>query len=374
MTDIKPLDARKFEVFENAQETTALGSRLCGYSGTGRLAVPISPETNAWSNTIAINCTAGRSERTRAINCANEDHRRSDLSAPVRDLISHSLSDNTKRGYTADLAAYAASGRRIPSSPETVAEYIAGMASTYKVATIARRLASISKAHRAIGADDPTKAEIVKSTMRGIRRMIGTAQREAKPILREDLFAILERMGDRRKDMRDKALLLIGFAGAFRRSELVGLDVADIEHVRQGIVIALRRSKVDQEGRGRKIGIPHGRTRWCPVKHLTDWLDHAGIEDGAIFRSINRRGHIATQRLSGEAASVIVKNRAEEAGFDPEAYSGHSLRAGLATSAVIAGVSTLSIRRTTGHASDAMLARYVRVSDMFTDNAAGTVL
>jgi hypothetical protein len=150
--------------------------------------------------------------------------------------------------------------------------------------------------------------------------------------------------------------------------------VADIEHVRQGVVVTLRRSKTYQEGRGRKIGIPFGRTRWCPVKHLTDWFDHVGIKEGPIFRPVDRHGHIADQRLSGEAVSITVKERAKAAGFDPAAYSGHSLRAGLATSAVIAGVSTLSIRRTTGHASDVMLARYVRVGDMFTDNAAGAVL
>lgn len=292
----------------------------------------------------------------------------------VHALISNSLSPATRRAYRSDMAHYEAWGGVFPSTPEIVAEYLADLAEMHTVATISRRLASLAKAHRAIGVEDPTKAEIVKSTMRGIRRVVGTAQREAKPIMKEDLFQMLAQMDDSPKGRRDKALLLLGFAGAFRRSELVGLDVADIEHVRQGIVVALRRSKTDQTGAGRKIGVPFGRTRWCPVKHLVDWLDHAGIEDGPIFRGINRHGHVAEQRLSGEAVSIIVKERAEAAGFDADDYSGHSLRAGLATSAVIAGVSTLSIRRTTGHASDAMLARYVRVGDMFTDNAAGAVL
>lgn len=292
----------------------------------------------------------------------------------VRRLINNSLSEGTKRAYRSDLAHYEGTGRSIPSTSEIVAEYLAECAVTCLVATIQRRLAAIAKAHAATGADDPTKNEVVRATMRGIRRTLGTAQREARPILKDDLFQMLEQMGDSPKDVRDKALLLIGFAGAFRRSELVGLDVADIEHVRQGLVVLLRRSKTDQEGRGRTIGVPFGRTRWCPVKHLTEWLDYAGIEDGPIFRSLNRHGHIANQRLSGEAVSAIVKHRAEAASFDPNAYSGHSLRAGLATSAVIAGVSTLSIRRTTGHASDVMLARYVRVGDLFTDNAAGAVL
>ena len=341
-----------------------------------------------------FNCTGWDhiTEVSSAINCTRDNRRTivsSDLDGTVGNgspigfqaapeavwrLINHSLSDATKRAYREDLAHYEATGRTIPSTPDAVAIYLAECAATCAVATIQRRLAAIAKAHVAIGADDPTKAEVVRATMRGIRRSLWTAQREAKPILKEDLFAMLERMGDSPKDIRDKALLLVGFAGAFRRSELVGLDVADIEYVRQGLVVLLRRSKTDQEGQGRKIGIPHGRTRWCPVRHLTDWLGYAGIEDGPIFRSVNRHGHVADQRLSGEAVSIIVKDRAKAAGFDPDAYSGHSLRAGLATSAVIAGVSTLSIRRTTGHASDAMLARYVRIGDIFTDNAASAVL
>ena len=272
------------------------------------------------------------------------------------------------------MADFAASGRHIPSTPEAVAEYLSELMETHAVATIQRRLASISKAHAALCVDNPCKAEIVKATMRGIKRLRGTAQREAKPLLREDLFAILECIGDDPKGLRDKALLLIGFAGAFRRSELVGLDFTDIEPARQGIVITLRRSKTDQMGEGRKIGVPFGRTRWCPVKHLTDWLDHTGTEAGPIFRSIERHGHIAEQRLSGEAVGIIVKQRAKAAGFDPDAYSGHSLRAGLATSAAMAGASTWKIRRQTGHASDAMLARYIRDGDMFADNAAGAVL
>lgn len=296
------------------------------------------------------------------------------LPEPIRHLLSHSLSDGSKRAYAADLRHFRASGGRIPSTPDAIASYLAELAGTHAVATIQRRLAAIAKAHRASGHDDPTKAEIVAATMRGIRRTKGVAQREAQALQRDDLFMVLERMGSRPIDLRDKALLLIGFAGAFRRSELVGLDFADIAHVRQGIILHLRRSKTDQTGQGRKIAIPFGRTRWCPVRHLTDWLAHAGIEQGALFRRINRHGHIASGRLSGEAVSIIIKKRVEAAGFDPEAFSGHSLRAGLATSAAMAGASVWKIRQQTGHASDAMLNRYIRDGDMFADNAAGAVL
>jgi len=296
------------------------------------------------------------------------------LPEPIRHLISNSLSTNSQRAYRADLAHFRASGGHLPSTPEAIATYLAAMADTHAVATIQRRLAAIAKAHRASGYNDPTKAEIVKATIRGIRRTKGVAQREAQALQRDDLFAVLERMGNRLVDIRDRALLLIGFAAAFRRSELVGLDYDDVEHVRQGIVLHLRRSKTDQMGEGRKIAIPHGRTRWCPVRHLADWIVSAGIEHGPIFRSIDRHGHIAPDRLSGGAVSAIIKKRVEAAGFDPDTFSGHSLRAGLATSAAMAGASMWKIRQQTGHTSDAMLLRYIRDGDMFTDNAAGTIL
>jgi integrase len=321
-----------------------------------------------------------RCEAARAINCnsgyplVQQTQPVGPLSEPIRHFLSHSLSANSKRAYAADLAHFLASGRDIPSRPEAVAAYLAEIADTDAVATIRRRLVAIAKAHRASGHDDPCRAEIVKATMRGIRRINGVAQREAQALLRDDLFLVLERMGDRPIDIRDKALLLIGFAAAFRRSELVGLDCDDVEHVRQGIVLHLRRSKTDQDGQGRKIAVPHGRTRWCPVRHLTAWLVHAQIGEGPIFRSINRHGHISPNRLSGEAVATITKRRVEAAGFDPAPFSGHSLRAGFATSAVMAGASTFKIRAQTGHKSDAMLGRYVRDGSLFTDNAAGIVL
>jgi integrase len=214
----------------------------------------------------------------------------------------------------------------------------------------------------------------VRATLRGIKRTRGCAQRQAKALLRDDLLLVLDAMGDGPKDMRDRALLLIGFAGALRRSELVALDVGDMEHVHQGIVITLRRSKTDQDGQGRKIGIPFGRRRWCPVAALDAWLAVLRIVAGPIFRPIDRHGHVQKARLSGEAVSLVVQERVAAAGLDPRPYSGHSLRAGFATSAAQAGVLTSRIRAQTRHASDAMLARYVREGELFIENAAGALL
>ena len=315
-----------------------------------------------------------------AINCKSSDlldqspHPVEPISEPLHRLLSSSLSAGTQRAYAADLRHFRASDRDIPCSAHSLAEYLADLAATHATATIQRRLAAVGKAHRALGHDDPCKAEIVRATMSGIRRSKGMAQQEVQALQRDSLFAVLERMGDRPIDIRDRALLLVGFAGAFRRSELVGFDYGDVEHVGRGIVLHLRRSKTDQTGQGRKIAIPHGRTRWCPVRHLADWLTIAGIEQGPLFRSIDRHGHISPNRLSGDAIAVIIKRRVEAAGFDPVTFSGHSLRAGLATSAAMAGASPWKIRQQTGHKSDAMLARYIRSSDLFADNAAGVVL
>ncbi|HKN26570.1 MAG TPA: site-specific integrase, partial [Roseiarcus sp.] len=159
-----------------------------------------------------------------------------------------------------------------------------------------------------------------------------------------------------------------------RRAELSAVNCTDIERVRQGIVINIRWSKTDQEGVGRKVAIPLGRTKWCPVAALDNWLAATGIEDGAVFRRVDRHGRVSAGPLSAEAVSLVVRERIAAAGFDPGGYSGHSLRAGFATSAAQAGVSMVKIRAQTGHASDAMLARYVRDGELFLGNAAGAML
>ena len=303
-----------------------------------------------------------------AINCIN----------PIRDrlanLVEHSVAANTRRAYRSDLEHFMAWGGTVPASPTMVATYLAAHVDELSVATLVRRIATLSKAHETRGIANPCRSELVRATLRGIKRTRGTAQRQAKPLLREDLSLILDRLGGSVRDVRDRALLLIGFAGGFRRSELIGLDRTDIVPVRRGIEITIRASKTDQEKAGRKIGIPHGRTRHCPVAALDAWLASSGIDHGSVFRPIDRHGHIQRERLSGEAVSQIICRHVAAAGIDPAGFSGHSLRAGFATSAVQAGASTSKIRAQTGHASDAMLARYVRDGDLFIGNAAGVLL
>jgi integrase len=295
-------------------------------------------------------------------------------SISVDELVRQSIAQSTRVAYDSDLRHFAAWGGTLPATPAMIATYIAAYVGVLAVATITRRVATLSKAHQAMGEENPCQAALVKATFRGLRRKQGTAQKQAKPLLKEELFAILGPVGDSMKDVRDRALLLLGFAGGFRRSELVGLDVADIETVRQGIIITLRHSKTDQDGAGRKIGIPHGRTQHCPVAAVTAWLSRSAITQGPVFCPVTRHGHLQPVRLSGDAVSEVIRERLAAIGMDTKGYSGHSLRAGFATSAAKAGVSTLKIRAQTGHASDAMLGRYIRDGELFVSNAAGALL
>jgi integrase len=202
----------------------------------------------------------------------------------------------------------------------------------------------------------------------------GPSSNQATTLESQVIHMIQVLFGQTLRDLRDRALLLIGFAGGFRRSELVGLNCGDVERVRQGIILTLRRSKTDQAAEGRKIGIPLARGHWCPVGVLEHWLDKSGIVEGALFRPIDRHGRMQAKPLSGEAACLIVKERVHAVGIDPSGYSGHSLRAGLATSAAQAGVPSWKIRQQTGHTSEAMLSRYIRDGELFIDNAVGALL
>lgn len=296
------------------------------------------------------------------------------LSEAAETFIRASISENTRKAYRADLAHYTAWGGTLPATPEQVARYLADHADTLAPSSLARLVATLSKVHAANGWSNPCQSEVVRATIRGIKRVKGTAQDQAKPLLREDLFLVLDAMGNTPRDHRNRALLLIGWAGGFRCAELIGLDRADIDEVREGLILTLRRSKTDQIAQGRKIGIPLGRTRHCPVAALTAWCDVLADDTGPLFRPIDRHGNISTDRLRSDAVSTILRDRVGEAGILPDGYSGHSLRAGLATSAIKAGVRTHKVRAQTGHASDAMLSRYVRDGEIFDGNAAGVLL
>lgn len=298
------------------------------------------------------------------------------LIAPKSDFekyIHAALASSTRNSYKSDLAHFISYGGTIPSTPEIISQYLALHADLLAPATLSRRVVSISRAHTSQNLPSPTKSDLVKATLRGIKRTVSTKQRQVEPILKNnlcDMVAGLEGV----KGCRDKALLLIGFSGAFRRSELVSLQHSDIEFVEQGLVVHLRKSKTDQEGQGRKIAIPFARGAVCAVLALKSWLKLSGITEGAIFRPVTRHGRIEKATLSTQAVAIIVKERTKAIGLDDSLFSGHSLRAGLVTSAAQAGVSSWKIRQQTGHKSDAMLSRYIRDARLFVDNAVGAIL
>ena len=279
---------------------------------------------------------------------------------------------NTQISYQSDLRQFLAWGGSIPCSPCTLEMYLSIQVNNYSISSLSKHLVSIKQAHTALGYQSPTDSELVKATMKGIKRLHGAKQRQVSPILKSNLFEMVEGLIGK-KGLRDKALLLIGFAGAFRRSELVGLDYEDLEFVEQGLIVHLNRSKTDQEGKGRKVGIPYARGTLCPVVSLKDWLNESKIDKGPVFRPVTRHGKIESCALSTHAVAVIIKSRATFVGLPADKYSGHSLRAGLVTSAAQAGVSLWKIKQQTGHKSDAMLHRYIRDARIFIDNAAGEI-
>jgi site-specific recombinase XerD len=295
----------------------------------------------------------------------------------VREFIRASKADNTLRGYKSDWREFSAWSeahgiRSLPASPESVASYIAECAGHLKPGSIQRRLNAIAEAHKAVGLESPTHAPIVVNTMKGIRRTKGTAPTQKAPTLIDNIRAMVDATDAGIIGARDRALILLGFAGAFRRSELVGLNLEDCVFGKDGLTVTLRRSKIDQDGAGRKIGIPYGSNpETCPVRILQAWIELAGINAGPLFRSVSRFARLQPGRLSGTDVARVVKKLADRVGLDAAKYAGHSLRAGHATSAAIAGASERSMMRQTGHRSAQMVRRYIRDGSLFRENSAG---
>ncbi|MEN9938753.1 MAG: hypothetical protein RLZZ387_5332 [Chloroflexota bacterium] len=295
----------------------------------------------------------------------------------ARAFAEASRSAGTRRAYAIDWRHFttwcdAHRVASLPAAPATVVRYLAASAERYAVATLTRRLASVSQAHQLAGHPSPTQNEAVRTTMKGIRRTKGTRQRQAAAATTNVLKLMLGALPDTLAGTRDRALLLVGFTAALRRSEIVGLDVDDCQFVGEGLVVRLRRSKTDQEGQGVEKAIPYGLVRaTCPVRSLKAWLEAASLKEGPVFRPIDRHGNIRLQRLTDRAVALIIKRSAEGAGLDAKDYSGHSLRAGFATSAAAAGASERSIKSQTGHTSDRILQRYIRRGTLFEDNPVG---
>jgi len=310
----------------------------------------------------------------------------SDLAGLVEaaaDYASLARADATKRAYRHDWQSWQFWAERrhlvaLPAAPGAIAAYLADQADKGRsISTIARALTSISVAHKLARAGEPTRDPIVRETWAGICRAKGIAPlRQAAPLLPEDLVRICSVLPHTAIGARDRAILLFGFASALRRQEIGRINVGDLTDRPEGLRLIVRRSKTDQEGKGRIVGIPFGVSDLCPVAALRTWLEVAGIKSGAVFRRVldSRRRQAELfpdlgDRLDGRAICLVVKKAAIAAGYDGSIYSGHSLRAGFCTAAAAAGATERAIARHTGHKSERVLRGYIREGGLFDDNA-----
>lgn len=305
-------------------------------------------------------------------------NRNSKLSAKSKRRLQKSKSANTLKAYLADWNDFdywcqTNKTNSLPASAETVVNYINDLADHATANTIARRLSAISENHRAAGyvTDNPVISPLVKSSLAAIKREKGIVQHPKDPLLLEDLavlepyFAPFGITG-----IRDKALLFLGFSGAFRRSELVALRYDDLTFSPEGVTIRIKRSKADQEGHSELIAIPYRSDRdLCAVTALQRWLHYAPITGGPIFRPISKTKKIGITQLTDTSVALIIKKYTALAGFDPKRFAGHSLRRGFATSAAQHDVDERQIMKHTRHKSEKMVRRYIAEGNLFKENA-----
>ena len=266
-----------------------------------------------------------------------------------------SSAQSTRRAYAAafrDWQAWAqrAGATTLPAEPDAVAAYLAQLADRgLAVSTLMQRVAALAYAHRLSGLPSPTQTPLVRAVLSGARRELGAKPDRKAAATVDALGSMLAQVPVTITGRRDRALLLIGFAGALRRSELVGLDLEDLEEADQGLILHIRQSKTDQAGEGRQVAILHG-TRLRPVQALQDWLCASGITEGPVFRSCSSTGNVGQKRMDPGTVARIIKKYAAAAGLDPDAFAGHSLRAGFATAALDSGADLSAVATQLGHA------------------------
>ena len=291
--------------------------------------------------------------------------------------LKNSKAKNTLRAYQSDFRDFADfcslnSFTAIPTQPKIVALYLTYMSKTSKFSTLKRRIASISVIHKLKGHYLDTKHPVIMENLHGIRRSLGSRQKSKKPILINDLKKIIKVIDDEKvsnrdslksnskknEQLRNKALILIGFAGGFRRSELVNFTFDDLEYVDEGIKILIKRSKTDQSGEGTIKAIPYFENKiYCPVLALKKYLENKEDKKGRVFN------------ISDKLVAIIIKKYAQLAGMDEKKYGGHSLRSGFATTAAEAGAEERNIMAMTGHKTNQMVRRYIQEANLFKNNA-----
>ena len=293
--------------------------------------------------------------------------------------LKSSKAANTLRAYKSDFKDFGAfcakhSFNSMPTEPKIVSLYLTHLSKNSKMSTLRRRLVSISMVHKIKGHYLDTKHPVIIENLMGIKRLKGTIQKGKKPILINHLKSIINVINEQKieeiKKARDKSIVLIGFGGGFRRTELVSLDHEDLEFVPEGLKITIKRSKTDQFGEGMIKGLPYfDNELYCPVTNLKKWLELSKIKDGPIFRRFAKGLSVTKNRLTDQTVVLLIKNYLSLAGIDNSNFSGHSLRAGFATVAAESGADERSIMAMTGHKTSQMVRRYIREANIFKNNA-----
>ncbi len=262
----------------------------------------------------------------------------------------------------------------LPASAEAVAAFLAfDVKHGAKPTTLSRRLAAIRYAHTLASHPSPTDSEVLKVTLSGIKRTVRYSPARKAPATSDKVAAMVALAGDGPRGLRDRALLLLGFAGAFRRSELIALNLEDFEFCDRGLLVVIRKSKTDQEGVSATIAIARGSVA-CPVKTLHDWIAASRIESGPIFRPVSKKGRVLNRRLWDRTVADLVKAYARRAGLKAGDFSAHSLRSGFLTSAALRGASIFKMMDVSRHKSIETLRAYVRDADRFRNHAGAGLL
>ena len=293
--------------------------------------------------------------------------------------LKSSKANNTLRAYKSDFRDFGTFCSKhglnsLPTEPKIVSLYLTHLSKYSKISTLRRRLVSISMVHKFKGHYLDTKHPIIVENLMGIRRAKGSIQKGKKPLLINHLKSIIhvidEKKTDEIKKFRDKTIILIGFGGGFRRSELVTIDYEDLEFVNDGVKITIKRSKTDQYGEGMIKGLPYFSNEiYCPVVNLKKWLEISKIKSGPIFRRFSKGSSLTEKRLTDQSVVLIIKEYLKLAGIENKNFAGHSLRSGFATVAADSGADERSIMAMTGHKTTQMVRRYIREANIFKNNA-----
>ncbi|MRG86708.1 site-specific integrase [Salinibacillus xinjiangensis] len=302
-----------------------------------------------------------------------------ELQKEAREHLANSKSKNTKRAYGTDWNQFeswcqAHALESLPTEPQTLVSYITFLGRTKKAATIKRKMTAISQRHETAGFKSPTKTALVKGVWEGIQRRIGIKEEGKEALWLHELRRVIEVLPQNKLiGVRNRAILVIGWSAALRRSELVSLNIEDISKTRDGLILQLNKSKTDQKGEGHMIALPFGSNpTTCPVRSFEDWIAAADITEGALFRRVDRHGNVMG-RLTDQSVRLVVKKCCEDVGLDAKRYGAHSLRSGFCSTAAKAGKAEHQIMKQTRHKRSDSLQRYIKKANLFDDNAASGI-